>query len=160
MSFPLHVVRTFCILILLTGAEHLQIARVLSGFFLIIQIILLLGFIYAINEYLIEKDHVSHKIALVGATVAMYACGIVIIGFMYHFYAPAASCSLNIFFITWTLIMGIAYSIFSASLLAQSHTLFGCARLLFDSLSSSNPHGITHAKSHSTCAMLSQTVRS
>ncbi len=45
----------------------------------------------------------------------MYACGLVIIGFMYHFYAPAASCSLNIFFITWTLIMGIAYSIFSVS---------------------------------------------
>ena len=96
----------------------------LSGFFLIIQIILLLGFIYAINEYLIDKDHASHKVALVGATVSMYACGLVIIGFMYHFYAPAASCSLNIFFITWTLIMGIAYSIFSVSL-----TLFllGCA---------------------------------
>ncbi len=38
----------------------------LSGFFLIIQIILLLGFIYAINEYLIDKDHASHKVALVG----------------------------------------------------------------------------------------------
>ncbi|KAK9907944.1 hypothetical protein WJX75_000353 [Coccomyxa subellipsoidea] len=125
-------------------AVYGQIARVLSGFFLIIQIILLLGFIYAINEYLIEKDHVSHKIALVGATVAMYACGIVIIGFMYHFYAPAASCSLNIFFITWTLIMGIAYSIFSvtpyrskaAGLLTSATVFIYTAVVLFNALSS------------------------
>ncbi len=102
-----------------------QIARVLSGFFLVIQIILLLGFIYAINEYLIDKDHISHKIALIGATVSMYACGLVIIGFMFHYYAPAASCSLNIFFITWTLILGIAYSIFSVMFKSMMISL-GC----------------------------------
>lgn len=92
-----------------------QIARVLSGFFLIIQIILLLGFIFQINEFLVDNEHISHKIALVGATISMYACGLVIIGFMYHYYAPFASCGLNIFFITFTLIMGIAYSLFSVS---------------------------------------------
>ncbi len=105
-----------------TGLRHcaegclafcVQIARVLSGFFLIIQIVLLLGFIYAINEFLIEKEEIGHRVALIGATVSMYAVGLVIIGFMYHYYAPFASCGLNIFFITWTLIMGIAYSLFS-----------------------------------------------
>ena len=37
----------------------------------------------------------------------MLAGGLVILGFMYHFYAPYADCSLNIFFISWTLIMAL-----------------------------------------------------
>lgn len=76
---------------------------------------LLLGFIYAMNEYLIDHEEIGHKIALIGATISMYAIGLVIVGFMYHYYAPFASCGLNIFFITWTLIMGMAYSLYSVS---------------------------------------------
>ena len=43
----------------------------------------------------------------------MLAGGLVILGFMYHYYAPYASCSLNIFFITWTLIMALVYAALS-----------------------------------------------
>ena len=59
------------------------------------------------NDFLISKDELSHRIALVGASTCMLAGGLVILGFMYHYYAPYASCSLNIFFITWTLIMAL-----------------------------------------------------
>lgn len=62
-----------------------------------------------INDFLISKDELSHRIALVGATTSMLAGGLVILGFMYHYYAPYASCGLNIFFITWTLIMALIY---------------------------------------------------
>ena len=62
-----------------------------------------------INDFLISKDELSHRIALVGATTTMLAGGLIILGFMYHYYAPYASCGLNIFFITWTLIMALFY---------------------------------------------------
>jgi hypothetical protein len=119
---------------------------VLSGLFLVIQIVLLLGFIYAINEALIDKEEIGHKFALVGATVSMYAVGLVVIGFMYHLYAPFPSCSLNIFFITWTLIMGVAYSVFSvrpANLHSLSHSaIFSSAfRIL---VWASTAHGMPH----------------
>ena len=62
------------------------------------------------NDFLISKDQLSHRIALVGASTCMLAGGLVILGFMYHYYAPYASCSLNIFFITWTLIMALFFT--------------------------------------------------
>ena len=62
-----------------------------------------------INDFLISKDELSHRVALVGATTSMLAGGLVILGFMYHYYAPYANCGLNIFFITWTLIMALVY---------------------------------------------------
>ena len=62
------------------------------------------------NDFLISKDQLSHRVALVGASTCMLAGGLVILGFMYHYYAPYASCSLNIFFITWTLIMVLFFT--------------------------------------------------
>ena len=73
--------------------------------------------ILQINDFLISKDELSHRIALVGATTSMLAGGLVILGFMYHYYAPYANCGLNIFFITWTLIMALIYVALSVRML-------------------------------------------
>ena len=44
----------------------LQIARVLSGFFLVLQIIVLLEFTFVVNEWLLERgDHWATKATLV-----------------------------------------------------------------------------------------------
>ena len=75
-----------------------------------------------INDFLISKDELSHRVALVGATTTMLAGGLVILGFMYHYYAPYASCGLNIFFITWTLIMALVYVTLSVRSLLDSLT--------------------------------------
>ena len=73
-----------------------------------------------INDFLISKDELSHRIALVGASTTMLAGGLVILGFMYHFYAPYANCSLNIFFITWTLIMALFYIALSVRMIYRA----------------------------------------
>lgn len=43
----------------------------------------------------------------------LYGGGLAGLGLLYHWWAPRASCSLHIFFITWTLIMAIAYTLLS-----------------------------------------------
>ena len=83
------------------------------------------------NDFLISKDQLSHRIALVGASTCMLAGGLVILGFMYHYYAPYAGCSLNIFFITWTLIMALFFTGLSVrSALRTTHSGQGPSVLL------------------------------
>ena len=53
----------------LTHRAELQIARVLSGFFLVIQIVVLLEFTFVVNEWLIERvDYVLARAALILGT--------------------------------------------------------------------------------------------
>jgi serine incorporator 1/3 len=92
-----------------------DIARVLSVFFIVIQLVILLEFIYGMNEYLLERDDRCSAFTLVAASATLIAGSIVGMGFLYKYWAPQASCSLNIFFITWTLIMFLAYGIISVS---------------------------------------------
>ena len=53
----------------------MQIARVLSGFFLVLQIIVLLEFTYVANEWLLERaEHWATKTALVVGESAAAVC--------------------------------------------------------------------------------------
>ncbi|KAK9810887.1 hypothetical protein WJX73_005440 [Symbiochloris irregularis] len=93
-----------------------QIARVLSGFFLILQILILLEFVYILNEWLL--DRVDQWWAKSGLVVLSIGCYVIVIGIVvvtYIFYAPHGSCSLNIFFITFTLILAVILTIFSVT---------------------------------------------
>ena len=47
--------------------------------------------------------------------VGCYLAGLACIGIVYHYYAPHASCGLNIFLITWTLIWGMIFTVLSVS---------------------------------------------
>lgn len=90
-----------------------EIARVFSAFFLIFQAIVLLDAIYRLNEALIDKDNCIP--VLVAGSAFLYVLSLVMISLAYHFYAPRGSCSTNIGWITWTLIMAIGYTAVSIS---------------------------------------------
>ena len=91
------------------------IARVASGFFILIQLIILLDFIYIINEYLLERDDGLGNGLLIGGSALLIIGSIIGTGFLYYLYSPSSSCSLNIFFITWNLIMFLIYGSLSIS---------------------------------------------
>lgn len=91
-----------------SGFIHLygELARVGAGIFLVLQLISVIQFITWWNNYWMpdEKRKPSCFLGLFMSTLFYIAsmCGIVL---MYSLYAPRTSCSLNIFFITWTAIL-------------------------------------------------------
>lgn len=91
-----------------SGFIHLygELARVGAGIFLVLQLISVIQFITWWNNYWMpdEKRKPSCFLGLFMSTLFYIASmsGIVL---MYSLYAPRTSCSLNIFFITWTAIL-------------------------------------------------------
>ncbi|KAK8555265.1 hypothetical protein V6N13_037382 [Hibiscus sabdariffa] len=86
-----------------------EVARIGAGIFLLLQLVSVIEFIRWWNKYWAPDEQIKQSIcsiALFTSTVFYIAsmCGIVS---MYYFYAPRASCSLNIFFITWTAVLHI-----------------------------------------------------
>lgn len=71
------------------------------------QLVILLEFIYAVNEWLVTRDGWCSWV-LVGSTILFIVGSFVGLGFLYHFYAPEASCSLNIWFCTRCVLWGEA----------------------------------------------------
>lgn len=124
-----------------------QVARFGSGLFLIFQMIDLINFFYIVNEWLVAKDSRFSWIVLVGGSVLSIAGGVAFIGASYAYYAPHASCSLNIFFITWSLIlvMVMIAVLFvpnrtaTAGLLTSGSAILYCNWLLFSALNSEPP---------------------
>lgn len=92
-----------------------QMARVFAAIFILFQLIILLEFVYVVNEYLLDRDDNLARTALVSLSFLLIVGSLVGIGFLYHFWAPNASCSLNIFFITFTLILFLVYGTISVS---------------------------------------------
>lgn len=89
-------------LVLLYG----EMARFGAGIFLIIQLISVINFIYWWNEdWLSDKNLRRCSIPMVVVTAICYAGALSGIVLMYIWFAPKSSCGLNIFFITFTLIM-------------------------------------------------------
>ena len=124
-----------------TFQVYQYIARVFSAFFIILQLVILLDFVYIVNEYLLERDRCAF--VLVVLTALLISGTIVGMGFLYkvrilacmctslssfsihrhpshrpplmQYWAPNSGCSLNIFFITWTLILFLVYGFISIS---------------------------------------------
>lgn len=123
---------------------YAQIARVGSGIFLVFQVIELLNFVYELNEWLIGKDTNCSWATLIAGSIISIALALTMIGVSYHFYAPTRYCSLNIFFITWTLCMGIVFVLVlflpkrmeSAGLLTSGCVFAYCAYLTVSALES------------------------
>lgn len=86
---------------------YAQAARVLGGAYLVLQLVSLLDFLYRLNGALLDRDGCARGL-LVALTAAAYATALTAIGIMYYLFAPRASCSLNIFLITFTLLLGLA----------------------------------------------------
>lgn len=60
-------------------------------------------------------DNEAYRAPLVVLTAVLGLASLSAIGALYHFFAPTASCSINILFITLTLILGLAVTALSVS---------------------------------------------
>ncbi|KAA8548489.1 hypothetical protein F0562_000244 [Nyssa sinensis] len=91
-----------------------ELARVGAGIFLLLQLISVIEFITWWNNYWMpnERRRQSCFFGLFMSTLFYIAslCGIVV---MYSLYAPGPSCTLNIFFITWTAILLVVMMVIS-----------------------------------------------
>ncbi|CAK9203507.1 unnamed protein product [Sphagnum troendelagicum] len=91
-----------------------EVARFGAGIFLIIQLLSIVNFVYYWNEdWLSEKNERRCRLPMVGVSATAYVLSLVGIVLMYVWFAPRATCGLNIFFITWTLILIIVMTAIS-----------------------------------------------
>ncbi|GAQ78459.1 Serinc-domain containing serine and sphingolipid biosynthesis protein [Klebsormidium nitens] len=91
-----------------------EIARFGSGIFLVIQLVTLLNFVYEWNDAWLADDNERRcRIPLVGVSLFCYLLSLALIILMFVWFSPRASCSLNIFFITWTLILILVMTVVS-----------------------------------------------
>ncbi|GMH04630.1 hypothetical protein Nepgr_006470 [Nepenthes gracilis] len=83
-----------------------EIAHFGAGVFLLIQLISVISFITWLNDCCLSEKHVEqcHFHVMLLATAAYVVCIVGII-LLYIWYAPDGSCLLNIFFITFTLVL-------------------------------------------------------
>ncbi|KAI5067857.1 hypothetical protein GOP47_0016202 [Adiantum capillus-veneris] len=114
-----------------------------SGFFLLIQVIILLDFTHNWNAAWVAKDEQFWYVALLVASVISYLGTFTLSGFLYYWFNPSGeSCSLNVFFITMTLILAAGFCIASlhpkvnGSLLPAAVISLYCAYVCYTGLSS------------------------
>ncbi|KAG2425224.1 hypothetical protein HYH02_015051 [Chlamydomonas schloesseri] len=103
-------------------------ARVGSGVFLIIQMIILLDFVQCWNDSWAANGEEDERwlYGLMGLTVVGYGGTLTLAGLMYAWFKPAGagSCSLNIGLITLTLLLVVAFSVLSLAPLARQGSIF------------------------------------
>lgn len=85
-----------------------HVSRIGAGIFLVFQAISLLDLVYRVNEFLLKKQATWAYYAMVAGSLLTFGIALTCVGFAYHLYALYADCHLNIFFITWTLIVMLA----------------------------------------------------
>lgn len=114
-----------------------------SGVFLLIQVIILLDFTHNWNSAWVAKDEQFWYVALLVASVFCYCATFGLSGLLYYWFSPSGeSCSLNVFFITMTLILAVGYAIISlhpkvnGSLLPAAVISLYCAYVCYTGLSS------------------------
>ncbi|GJT23388.1 probable serine incorporator [Tanacetum coccineum] len=83
-----------------------DIAHFGAGVFLLIQLISIISFITWLNDCCLSEKYAArchiHSMLLATAAYIVSILGIIL---MYIWYTPQSSCLLNIFFITWTLVL-------------------------------------------------------
>jgi len=83
-----------------------EVARFGAGIFLLIQLLSIVNFVYIINESWLSDDNEKRcRITVVLVTVTSYILTFIGLVLMYVWFTPHVTCGLNIFFITWTLIL-------------------------------------------------------
>ncbi|XP_022974477.1 serine incorporator 3 isoform X1 [Cucurbita maxima] len=91
-----------------------EVARVGAGIFLLLQLVSVIQFISWWNKYWMPDEKMKQicSLGLFTSTIFYIAsfCGI---GLMYSLYVPKLRCVLNIFFISWTLILLIVMMVVS-----------------------------------------------
>lgn len=90
-----------------------EIARAASGLFLVFQAIVIIDFVYELNEAMVDRE--ACRWTLILLSFLSYGFFIAMLSVGYHFYAPRGTCSTNIFWITWTIILAIIVTAISLS---------------------------------------------
>lgn len=114
-----------------------------SGFFLLVQVIILLDFTHTWNDSWVEKDEQKWFIALLAISVICYIAAFVFSGLLFIWFNPSGhDCGLNVFFIVMTMILAFAFAVIAlhprvnGSLLPASVISVYCAYLCYSGLSS------------------------
>lgn len=103
-------------------------ARVGSGLFLVIQMLILLDFTAAWNEAWVAAGEEDNRwlYGLLGLTTAAYAGVVAVAALLYAFFKPqgAGDCSLNVALITLSLLLCVSFSVLSVLPFARGGSLF------------------------------------
>ena len=106
-------------------------ARFGSGLFLIIQMLILVDFTAAWNEAWVAAGEEDERwlYGLLGLTVAAYAGVLALAGLLFAFFKPAGagSCGLNVFLITFALLLCVSFSVLSVLPCSRGGSLFPSA---------------------------------
>ncbi|KAM1087352.1 hypothetical protein ACFX2B_012740 [Malus domestica] len=91
-----------------------EFARVGAGIFLVLQLISVIQFITWWNKYWMPDEQKKHSCSLgLFMSTLFYIASMGGIAFMYSSYGMKLSCALNIFFITWTVILLVVMMVIS-----------------------------------------------
>ncbi|KAK4772244.1 hypothetical protein SAY86_014019 [Trapa natans] len=114
-----------------------------SGFFLLIQVVLLLDFVHGWNDKWVGYDEQFWYIALLVVSLVCYVATFAFSGLLFHFFTPSGQdCGLNTFFIVMTLICAFLFAIIAlhpainGSILPASVISLYCMYLCYSGLAS------------------------
>ncbi|KAL5541683.1 hypothetical protein UlMin_009393 [Ulmus minor] len=118
-----------------------------AGFFLLVQVLLLLDFTHTWNDAWVEKDEQKWYIALLVISIGCYLAAFTFSGLLFIWFNPSGEdCGLNVFFIVMTMILAFSFAVIAlhpvvnGSLLPASVISIYCAYVCYTGLSS-EPRG-------------------
>jgi hypothetical protein len=118
-------------------------ARLGSGLFLVIQMIIVLDFAFAWNESWASGEHWGWVAGLLVSTLAMYATSVALFVEMYESYAPNRECHRNIAMITCTVVLCVVLTVITlhpaareGCLLPSAAVTLYCTYLCYSALTS------------------------
>ena len=122
---------------------YAAVARIGSGLFLVIQMIIVLDVAFAWNESWASREHWGWLAGLVGATLTMFGGATALFVEMYQSYAPSRECHRNVGIITSTLVLCVVLTLITfhplsreGCLLPTSAVTLYCAYLCYSALTS------------------------
>ena len=86
------------------------VARFCGGFFLVLQMVILLDFTQVWNDSWATKENWQWLASLLAITLLNYAGSVVIMAFLYIYFVPMAACSLNTFFVVTATIFCVGFT--------------------------------------------------
>ncbi|RDY08182.1 Serine incorporator 3, partial [Mucuna pruriens] len=136
-----------------------------AGFFLLIQVIILLDCTHSWNDAWVEKDEQKWYIALLAVSVGCYIAAFAVSGILFIWFNPSGyDCSLNIFFLVMTMILAFVFGVVAlhptvnGSLLPASVISLYCAYVCYTGLSSEprgyECNGLNKSKAVSTSTLV------
>jgi hypothetical protein len=118
-----------------------HIARVISGIFLFLQVVILIDFAYSWNESWTSEEAPKHG-AVLGISF-LFLAGSVVLWAFYFIWFAGSDCSRNQFFVAWTIIVSVIITLLSISpvvekggLLPASIVTLYCTWLAYSGLQS------------------------